>query len=71
MQRFHGLIAFGGSLFARHVQRAALLQMDFRPDAVDALLCLAEAPIAGQQFVVQEHQRLLQIRARLMSIETA
>src|SRR5262245_2096291 len=44
--------------------------MLFRPDAVDALLCLAEATVRPlyrvarrpQQFVVQEHQRLLRGR---------
>ena len=48
MERLHGLPAFGGPLFAVHVQRQTLLEMLFGPDAVDALLCLAEAAVTPQ-----------------------
>jgi len=46
MQRLHGLPAVWGPLFAVHVTREALLQMLFGPDAVDAVLRLAEARFA-------------------------
>ena len=70
MERFHGLLTLGGTLFPLHVQSEALLQVGFGPDTVDALLRLAEAAVGsldrvagrGQQFVVQELQRLLQVR---------
>src|SRR4051812_4866858 len=56
--------AFGGALFPLHIQREPLLQMLFGPDAVDAVLRLAEAPVRplhrvarrSEQSVVQEHQ---------------
>jgi hypothetical protein len=71
MQHLHGPLAFGGVLFAVHVQRQALLQMLLGPDAVDTVLCLAEAAVRplhrvtrrSQQLVIQELQRLLQHRA--------
>jgi hypothetical protein len=70
MEHFHGLLTLGGALFPLHVQSEALLQVGFGPDTVDALLRLAEAAVGsldrvagrGQQFVVQELQRLLQVR---------
>ena len=72
MQRLHGLMAFGGALFPMHVKREALLQLLFGPDAVDAVLRLAEAPVGSlhcvarrsQQLIVQELQGLLQCCAR-------
>lgn len=47
MERRIRLSALRGALFALHVQGQALLDMFFRPDAVDALLCLAKAPVGA------------------------
>src|SRR5262245_25278450 len=71
VQGFQGPGTFGGPQLAVHVQGDALLPMAFGPDPVDALLGLAVAAVAplhrvagrSQQLVVEEHQRLLQVRA--------
>ncbi len=63
--------AFGGPLFAVHVQGESLFDVPLGPHAVDALLRLAETPVASlhcvaccpQQLIVQIQQRLLQVRA--------
>src|SRR5262249_31545752 len=71
VESFQGSGPLAGALFAVHVQRQALLQVLVGPGAVDALLSLAKATVGPlhrvarrpQQLVIQEHQRLLQVRA--------
>src|SRR5947209_9348430 len=71
VEGFQATGAFVSALFPVHVQRQPLLQVLLGPDAVDALLCLAEAAVAPlhrvtrrpQQFVVQELQGLFEVRA--------
>src|SRR3954453_20430267 len=51
--------AFAGALFAVHVQRQPLLQVLFGPDAVDALLRLAEAAVGPLHRVARRPQQLV------------
>src|SRR5262249_54181312 len=53
---FQAASAFGGALFPVHVQRQSLLQVLLGPDAVDALLCLAEAAVGPLHRVARRLQ---------------